>query len=168
MADTVLRLLDGGFLRATSVGFRPIRQVRNTERGGTDYLQQELLEFSVVPVPANADALRRALKVMEADTREADDDVVFEPEDLAAAIADVLGDVVRVEIGRVLTVARGRIDDFDALADPAARHRHGEFDVDDGEVRALVAAALRDRAALGAVIGEATRSTLDRLRGRVD
>lgn len=59
-ANAVLRLLDGGFLRATSVGFRPISYSINEERRGYDFQTQELLEFSVVPVPANAEALALA------------------------------------------------------------------------------------------------------------
>jgi HK97 family phage prohead protease len=57
MAREVLKLVDGGFLNATSVGFRPINGRRNTERGGMDFEQQELLEFSIVPVPSNPEAL---------------------------------------------------------------------------------------------------------------
>ncbi len=56
-AETVFQLLKGGFLSAVSVGFHPVRLMRNAERGGVDYVEQELLEFSVVPVPANPDAL---------------------------------------------------------------------------------------------------------------
>mgnify|MGYP001611010022 CR=1 FL=1 len=59
-ADTIYRLLQGGFLRATSVGFRPLKHSRNDERGGIDFEEQELLEFSVVPVPANAECLMDA------------------------------------------------------------------------------------------------------------
>lgn len=57
MAETVLRLVDGGFLNATSVGFRPIKYSLNETRKGVDYEQQELLEYSIVPVPANPEAL---------------------------------------------------------------------------------------------------------------
>lgn len=57
MADTCLKLVDGGFLRATSVGFRPMKFTINEERRGLDFVEQELLEFSVVPVPANPEAL---------------------------------------------------------------------------------------------------------------
>jgi HK97 family phage prohead protease len=62
LAETVFQLLKGGFLRATSVGFHPKRGAYswNDERGGYDFEKQELLEFSVVPVPANADALMQA------------------------------------------------------------------------------------------------------------
>jgi HK97 family phage prohead protease len=60
MANTVMRLVDGGFLRATSVGFRPMKYALNEERRGFDFMEQELLEFSIVPVPANAEALIEA------------------------------------------------------------------------------------------------------------
>lgn len=56
-AETVLRLIDGGFLRATSVGFRPKKYLFNEERGGIDFAEQSLMEYSVVPVPANPEAL---------------------------------------------------------------------------------------------------------------
>jgi HK97 family phage prohead protease len=56
-ADTIFRLLKGGYLRATSVGFRPIKWSYNEDRRGYDFEEQELLEFSIVPVPANAEAL---------------------------------------------------------------------------------------------------------------
>lgn len=57
LADQVYRLLLGGYLNATSVGFRAIAAKENVERGGVDFTRQELLEFSVVPVPANQHAL---------------------------------------------------------------------------------------------------------------
>lgn len=57
MANTVMRLVDGGFLNATSVGFRPMKYQLNDERKGVDFEEQELLEFSIVPVPANPEAL---------------------------------------------------------------------------------------------------------------
>ena len=56
-AQTVYELVRDGFLRATSVGFRALDYVLNTERDGVDFKRQELLEFSIVPVPANANAL---------------------------------------------------------------------------------------------------------------
>jgi HK97 family phage prohead protease len=60
MANTVLQLIDGGFLNATSVGFRPIKYNFNASRNGVDFDEQELLEFSIVPVPANPEALIEA------------------------------------------------------------------------------------------------------------
>lgn len=56
-AETVFQLLKGGFLRAVSVGFKALKYVVNEQRGGIDFERQELLEFSVCPVPANPMAL---------------------------------------------------------------------------------------------------------------
>lgn len=58
--DTVFDMYALGFLSATSVGFVPHKYAltNDPKRGfGVDFLQQELLEFSCVPVPANSEAL---------------------------------------------------------------------------------------------------------------
>ena len=60
MAEQVYQMLKQGFLKGASVGFRPLTFAYNDERGGVDFAQQELLEFSVVPIPANAQALMAA------------------------------------------------------------------------------------------------------------
>lgn len=60
LAESVYRMLKAGFLRATSVGFQPLKHAYDEERGGFDFLKQSLLEFSVVPVPANPQALMDA------------------------------------------------------------------------------------------------------------
>lgn len=51
-----------GFMNAVSVGFLPSKFMENDERGGLamDFEEQELLEFSAVPVPANPEALQAA------------------------------------------------------------------------------------------------------------
>lgn len=56
---TVGEMYRKGFLHAVSVGFAPIKYAWNEERGGMamDFHEQELLEFSAVPVPANPEAL---------------------------------------------------------------------------------------------------------------
>jgi len=69
-ADTVYQLYKGGFIRATSVGFIPIKsepiETKEDEDDNwfshqpTRYLQQELLELSGCPVPANPEALAEA------------------------------------------------------------------------------------------------------------
>ena len=58
--DTVFAMYKGGFLSATSVGFAPLKYAFSDDaerKYGIDFIKQELLEFSAVPVPANADAL---------------------------------------------------------------------------------------------------------------
>ena len=63
-AQEVATLYASGFQWGVSVGFRPIRweERRDPRTGaflGLRYLEQELLEVSAVPVPANRAALRR-------------------------------------------------------------------------------------------------------------
>lgn len=67
-AQIAQRLVDTGFLRTVSVGFIP-RKVRNVRKGETDgdaegpcrvISQWELIELSLVPVPADAEALARS------------------------------------------------------------------------------------------------------------
>lgn len=62
-ADTVYAMIKGGFLNATSVGFRGMEYDEASGRKGYDFKKQELLEFSIVPVPANPEALaQRGIK----------------------------------------------------------------------------------------------------------
>jgi hypothetical protein len=56
----VFRLIDAGYINAVSVGFQPIEweMAKSPDRrGGIDFIKQELLEISVVSLPANANAL---------------------------------------------------------------------------------------------------------------
>lgn len=63
--QNVVRLLwDGGWVRTASIGFQPVDAQPN-DLGGLDYKTWELLEFSLVPIPANQDALRLAAKGLE-------------------------------------------------------------------------------------------------------
>lgn len=68
-AETVYRLVKGGFLNATSVGFRVLAAEPNAMRGGYDFQKQELLETSIVPVPANGEALISAEAVLGDDIK---------------------------------------------------------------------------------------------------
>lgn len=63
-ADTTRKLWDAGFLNAASIGFSPLKSINldpNKPWGPQDYIEWELLEWSIVTVPANQDALRLAL-----------------------------------------------------------------------------------------------------------
>lgn len=62
MGEMIFRMLERRFLRAASVGFRPKQweRVQDEERPyGVDFLKQELLEWSIVPIPANPRALEQ-------------------------------------------------------------------------------------------------------------
>lgn len=55
--DELISLVEQGILRAVSVGFRPIESEPIEGSRGVRYLRQELLETSLVSVPANPSAL---------------------------------------------------------------------------------------------------------------
>jgi HK97 family phage prohead protease len=67
-ADTIFNLYKGGFLKAVSVGFMPLEMPKRitdsegNQTGGYEFTNQELLELSAVPVPANPEALARAVQ----------------------------------------------------------------------------------------------------------
>ena len=87
LSDDVWRAVEGGFLRAVSVGFSPTGPVNQLvdENGnwtGYEFTSQELLELSVVPVPANPQALAvaKSLGIADATAR-----LLFTPDPRAVA-----------------------------------------------------------------------------------
>ncbi len=69
-ADNIRKLWEGGFLNAVSIGFIAHDTERRTDENGEElrrglmFNEWELLEFSIVPVPSNQDALRLGYKMM--------------------------------------------------------------------------------------------------------
>jgi len=59
-ADTIYRLVKGGYINATSVGFQPLEWTYDEERRGVNFKRQTLLEVSLCPVPANPQCLIEA------------------------------------------------------------------------------------------------------------
>lgn len=60
LADTLYGLYSEGYMNAASVGFIPLNwsfPEDEKREWGVDFLEQELLEYSLVPVPANSEAL---------------------------------------------------------------------------------------------------------------
>lgn len=74
VAEKIFRKVLHGSLRATSVGFLPIEKgkyVDNEESGGTYYYgRRELLEFSIVNIPSNPDAVRREFEELQEEIKE--------------------------------------------------------------------------------------------------
>jgi HK97 family phage prohead protease len=63
MSDAIYQMLRAGFLNAVSVGFSPIAWKQTTDKarpGGIDFSKVELLEVSIVPIPALPTALVQA------------------------------------------------------------------------------------------------------------
>lgn len=75
-ADTVYKLYLGGYLQATSVGFRDMEREPITDKEGRQtgfrYKRQELYELSAVPVPANPHAVMMAVQKGIISEKEAD------------------------------------------------------------------------------------------------
>jgi len=59
-ADSVYKMVKGGFLNCASVGFRPMKHAYVESQGGFEISKAELLEYSFVPVPANQECLVEA------------------------------------------------------------------------------------------------------------
>ncbi len=59
LADTIFQLVKGKFINAASVGWIPL-EYEFGEDGQINYLEQELLEWSVVNIPANPECLTQA------------------------------------------------------------------------------------------------------------
>lgn len=65
--DTTYKLWKDGFLNAASIGFMPKTydaMIENNRFIGYDIKEWELLEYSIVPIPANQEALRLELEKM--------------------------------------------------------------------------------------------------------
>lgn len=113
-ADTVFKMVKGGFLNATSVGFRPEAWTYNETRSGIDFAAQELLEFSIVPVPANPGALVEArsagidlapLKSWAEETldRLAGESGLYVPRSLVEAVAKITSGMKTISIPVIQT-----------------------------------------------------------------
>lgn len=81
-ARAIKRLVELGIIRSLSVGFRPIDQDGNT------FTKQELLEVSIVNVPANADAQMLAYKSLK---DEGFDNEVIEQTGIPAGLIEKVG-----------------------------------------------------------------------------
>ncbi len=64
LSTDVEKLVRSGDLKGLSVGFRPMDMKMNNE-GGRTFTKQELLEISVVNVPANPDAIIHTIKSLD-------------------------------------------------------------------------------------------------------
>jgi HK97 family phage prohead protease len=85
------QLVDDGCLRAVSVGFRSLQRVYDETTETMSHTKKELLEISVVPIPANQEAVR--VRGVGSDTEAA-------ALDLAKAAGDMATDL---KAGRVLS-----------------------------------------------------------------
>jgi len=143
-AETVRQYVKAKVLRASSVGFDPLKWMYNEERHGYDFVEHELLEWSIVPVPANAEALQLAKSLnldfdpikqwaIRALDEWSEEKGVYVPRSILEKSAKV-GDSNRVSV----IFEKQQLDDIlagtakgdkeeteeDPFAEPAAEHNH--------------------------------------------
>jgi HK97 family phage prohead protease len=189
-ADVVHKLIEAGFLGDLSVGFSPLDKPRTNDQGGFDFGRKELVEVSVVNVPANV-AARVDGRADEAAVRkwldEGSADVVVEIDDDdqdtgvdAATFRRGFQDAVRAAL--LSAVQRGVAEAIERrgrgartsepFADPAVRHHShvGDDDVvcevDPEDLRVILGGVVRET--LAGVVRAETMKALRRAAGRVD
>jgi len=168
-ADKACGLVKAGMLKTVSVGFRPIEWEDNAE-GGVDFTAVELLEISVVSVPAHPDA------VITAKTFAADDDrhvLDLDDEELGLTGAETVVELdADVPVSRAL-VLEGVRDVVGAGVQRRLRYTMAQHDDRHvGDVSDEVALDPEDvrsamREAVPALVREAAVAELKRLRGRL-
>ena len=165
-ADSIHNLIAQGFLSSASVGFRPIRKTINTERGGWDFHEQELLEWSIVGIPALPQAViaRAAVGVNRdlvtkwcAGGQCGRSDVImrFKPTGTIEVDPEAMGVALRAELL-----------DLRESIDSTIRRTVAPMRMTKGELGHQVAHALREH--LDAGIKEGVRVAFGRARGNID
>ena len=168
-ADQVRGLLEQDFLRATSVGFRPLTWKFNEARGGVDFESQELLEFSIVPVPANPHCLITPTKSYDRAKLGAflgvdlDDEVIDLDSIDCGLAADEQIDVTPADVRAALSVV---IREQVTRAMPGAQVVDLSDDVLAGLTKEDVAGAMRE--ALTTVAAEHVSRAVKHAMGRID
>lgn len=116
---TVYQMYKGGFMKAVSVGFLPTKWsfVEEDDRPfGVDFEEQELLEYSAVPVPSNASALLAASAA----------GIDIAPvKSWAAQVLDESSGEETVEVGAGFWVPRKRMEELHTAAKEASKPTAG-------------------------------------------
>jgi hypothetical protein len=129
-ADSIFRLYVGGYLRAVSVGFLPLEMQPYCDPEdpacdpGTEFLSQELLELSAVPVPANPEALARCVQKGFA---EADLVRVFEAPNVERELAELSVALSRLAV----SVARATVREALVVLKAARLESSGDLTLED-------------------------------------
>lgn len=138
-ADTVRRMWAGGFLNATSIGFIPLHAINADGDEAGDMLgrtagitidEGELLEFSIVPVPSNQEALRRALKAVDVGLKPYPSEHACRlrpPEDFEK---DSFARDERDHEGKPYSVIMGKLAGEDTMTEQAYRYPKDEWEAD--------------------------------------
>lgn len=122
-AKTVKALVDDGVLRATSVGFMPkkmnlIVDPESQQMLGREFVEQELLEISIVPIPANPNAVRLALSKGLMTETKAVEWGLLEVKEFGEVLKRV--DALSVKLEALEQFVKGEVARLDAKAVPLA------------------------------------------------
>lgn len=139
----VYRLVKAGFLNAVSVGFNPIEFMYNDEHKGYDFHKVELLEVSIVAVPANQEALIAAGFDRGVVKLNSTAEPTAEPEDAEGQ-----------------TAPGSRIAD-DPASEPSTDKNEGENDMEPKEFEALLEKAFGPVVALLSSLPEKLAGVID-------
>ena len=119
-ADTVFNMFKEGFLNAVSIGFIPLKSSFDETEGAFVIEKSELLEVSVVPVPANQDALVRSFEAMKSVNIKAEEksqeimkETVKAKPDMAISVRDV--DAVKEELEKAETIIAEADEEIESL-----------------------------------------------------
>jgi HK97 family phage prohead protease len=171
-AARVRNAFEQGCVRAASIGFRPVESERN-ERGGRRFTRWELLEWSLVPVPANAEAVRtlkrlRLWRDEEIAVFIRDDEPVAAPLEVRALLGEVVPSMLAPSTVRsVLTpsvlqqAVRAELRRHSPLTSPFER----KWPVEAEAIKAAVRSAL---AGIAADLPKVIEAEFKRRRGLVD
>ncbi len=102
--DTAWGEVKSGLVRAVSIGFRPL-EYAIMEDGGYRFVESEVLELSLVTIPANADATITAIRSIDRDliaqSGQIDEDNPSQ-EEAAAAPGQIPSDLAEKKLGHVV------------------------------------------------------------------
>jgi len=140
-ADTVRRMWAGGFLNATSIGFMPIHAVNadGDEAGDMGMLGRiagvtidkgELLEFSIVPVPSNQEALRRAVEAVDVGLKPYPTEHACRLRDPGDFEKDSFRRTERDHEGKPYSVIMGKLTGETTMTEQAYRYPKDAWDTD--------------------------------------
>jgi HK97 family phage prohead protease len=137
MGDLARRLVEQGMLKAVSVGFRSLQ--RRPEKGLTRHIKTELLEVSLVSVPANPEALRVRSALPFADLELAGEELAWDSSEAerrvrAWASSDGSGEPGAIDWSKYRRAFMAVRDGEEELL---TGYRLGFADVIDGELRAI-------------------------------
>jgi HK97 family phage major capsid protein/HK97 family phage prohead protease len=150
--DEIISLVEQGILRAVSVGFAPLER-KPLDDGGTRYTKQELIETSLVSVPANPAAVQLAKSLHVSDAtmgvvfgKHATADIVHMAKDITAAQGKInftrktnqMENDPKARVGLQIQEHQSKLVALqDQLASKAAEFDSGDSESVQGEIESL-------------------------------